>query len=1213
MSASGQRLGLRLFLEGIEVPVVAASIQIGINSPATASVQIVPGDKITEFKARTMLHLFFWDYTRDFEPILDPQSPESVAEYLQVDIEEARRIIAENPRQLTEEFDELRGYKLLYAGEIIGFTFVKTPAGRQCVLQCSDFSTYWDTTYQFMVSYGPNGNFMGTSASNWAGSDSIFDDISGGHVAAIEEALASKPQTPGLENVKGLMGSIIALLEKMGGIPKHTSGVNDFFTIAELKNHILQQICCEQNDDTAKRLFNDKAFAQWLNNGLSSLGTMCTFRDMLRLLFQFVYYEVVPNPAALYVPAVKPKTTTKKISVKASTEKIDIPEKVLQEIRAIFTQVDFWIHISQKDIDSQLKEVQTATDYRTRILNLLAVEGVSTRTLRALGNAGGVLNHIKASVRVVARGLRELTPTPRTPDINRDPAIQSTTVIRDVQTVSDTNIAAFDDNRRTWTQFRNLLAEAANQTVDKKASTRILTKTFGAELDRLHSQVFRPDCFFVAPPRCNVLFPDQYSQFQFSRNFLQEVTRLRLHIGWEFGLNEGLLETEYYYAPITKDIQEIAKKQGNSGYRALLPWEIYSGILPKFETMHEVNYKAGSAERKRKLVTKDTRGVSRNYGQRVANFNYMKYRFAARSAEVSAKFNPFMVCGFPCAIIDRPFVINPDSPSDQGRLAVALGKVNQDREQKISIDDMSDHIRDVAREFGAPSQYIGMVAGLSHNVDQSGGGTSFTMTHARTHRITEDDFLNIFSQELTRQVETEIVATTLDAEQLLNKRDFRGLKFLIDATDQKMGVRLEEVLKRQAEVQTSTDPEDINESDIELEDRPDGTPDIGEVEGISSFGSLLNMPRPEPDSAIATGADKAAASTTEGEVTLIGKIREVRLVNGSKIVFTPLFAGELQAGKKKGPKGGKVVQVQAHTDAAYLVTGINFGKTVTTKNPQLISQGPLELFTGTKTRTKPSKSEKRFFVWKRITIYEEKPSGKKLSKLIPVEEAMRPAWFSPLYSNWFIGDEIYQPFFGTGSVVDFALFQAVDSNQRVGASFGTGRMQQEAMLDKLRDAGGDFMAITKILEEAKAKNISDVPDVESALDALAYIYGEVRRLGLDVHKFVHDYTRRPIATMENIFGSYDLEYELQSNNTLKIKNGSPGFHSAAIDKLAGTHGQLVGLLDNPDQPLARIRKTGKKEPLSRKLDPRPGRRKKVEEYLIEIGAATGSLGVGVEG
>ena len=131
MEGAGQRLGLRLFLEGIEVPCVSAQVQIGINAPATAAIQVVPSDRIAELKARTMVHLFTWDYTKDHEPIPIPPDPERVAESHGVTVDEAKQIIADNPDLFATEIqNEMRGYQLLFSGEVIGvinMNFVHRP------------------------------------------------------------------------------------------------------------------------------------------------------------------------------------------------------------------------------------------------------------------------------------------------------------------------------------------------------------------------------------------------------------------------------------------------------------------------------------------------------------------------------------------------------------------------------------------------------------------------------------------------------------------------------------------------------------------------------------------------------------------------------------------------------------------------------------------------------------------------------------------------------------------------------------------------------------------------------------------------------------------------------------------------------------------------------------------------------------------------------
>jgi hypothetical protein len=1156
MSASGQRLGLRLFLEGIEVPVVSAQVQININSPATATIQVVPGDKLLEFKARTMVHLFFWDYTLDNQSAPQSPDPQRVADDNGISIEEAKQFIANNPETFAMDVDaELRGYKLLYSGEVIGVVMAKTPTGRQAVLQCSDFSTYWDTTYQFFISYSPNGNFLGTSAAIWAGSDSMFDDLTAGHVSVMNEYLRSRPQTEGLKNVKGLMGGIISLLEAMGGVPNHTHGINDFFTIAEVKNHILQQIVCEQDDDTAEQLFDDKAFMDWLTRGMSSLGQLVTFRDMMKLLFQYVYYEVVPNPAPMYLKAIPASARDKKTNF---TSKVELPAQLRGKLQETALVAEQWQATGWDDV-ANANEMVGAKSFKADFAKILNSPDMPKSYKTKLEQVNTFLDKIRSTV-----------------NDNRKAAPSKT----------------FDDNRKFWQRVTSTIFSVLNTDI-VFSGTKTQTIKKSAELDQLHTQIFRPDCFFAAAPRCNVIFPDQYTQFQYSRNFLQETTRLRLHEEWEFGINEGLLETNVHFAPSTTEIEKLAKQQQNSGVRALLPWEIYSGILPKFETIHEVNYVAGRAERKRGIKG-NIKGAAVDYAQRTANFNYMKYRFASRTCEVSLKFNPFLVCGFPAVIIERPFIMDPSDAWNIRQQAIAAGAGN----------DLKDFVRFAADKAKAPRQYIGMVAAVSHSIQQDGASTSIVLTHARTHRITDDDFLGVFSTQTNNQVQKEIVSTVLDAEELLRKGDWRLLKYLQDATPQN--------LDQQAQVQQDKQNNLLDDNNSPpIESRPTGAPSVASISSIGNFGSLLTPIPPIKTSRVTVPATENGT----GRYPITGNTTKARSIVDNKTILVADPGGKLAIGSK-GPQGGIIKQIQVLSNNAVAIVGQKTSKSLKSGQsviigPDMVNEFDKDPVTGKFTlRGNVIKSSNLTYYWKKIVIYEEKKTNKSVTTTLPIEESLRPPWFSPLYSNWFIGSEIYQNFFGCGSIVDQALFLSPEGT----ASFGTSSQKQQEMLDKLKAANNDTRQIAKIVSEAMADNITSVPDIESSVDVLAYIYGEIRRLGLDVHRFVNDYTHRPIATMEDMFGSSDLTYTINADKTASIEKGQAGFHSSAIASNLSEAGQLIGLLDNPDLKLPRLRVgSGKKVPVSRTLDPRPGRRAKVLEYLNEINAATGTLGVGVAG
>lgn len=1119
--AVGQMLHLRLFLEGIEIPVIGATIQVNLNAPATAAIQIVPLDALLNFKARTMVHLFFYDYTNDIPSAEPGQGPDN---------QDGAPI-------------PLSNYSLLFAGEIVGLVTQKTPTGRAASLQCADFSTYWDACYQMMVTYGPNGNFLTDESAVWAGGSSLFNDIIDGHSSVMNSYLRSTPQTPGLKNVKGLMGGIISLLEAMGGVPRHTHGVNDFFTIGELKNHLLQQITAEQNDNTAQRLFDEKEFMAWLERGITSLGELVTFRDMMKLLFNWIYYEQVPVTSPMYVPGVQQTSSTKKVTTSSA---YSYPKSVDDQITdwAVeagrqFASGNDRLH-SIDWISSTAAVAKNLTDDIDRILLMPDLSPNVSKNLKKASSFAD--NLIKANSQ----------PT----QIAKGPA-------------------HIGDN---WTSIKSALNDARSGGKDqKKTTTAQKTVTTPPELDRLQAQIFRPDCFFAAPPKCNVIFPEQYTQFNYSRNFLQEVTRLRLQTGMAFIPSSEKLLASYHYAPSMKEIRDLAKKQGSAGIRVLLPWEKFSGILPKFELVSEVNYIANKRE---KQIKKNVVGQAVNYAQRAANFNFLKYRFAARSMEVSGKFNPFLVAGFPGLLITQPFILDPT------QIDTALSAAGVQGAQPTDTQDIISNIGTLAPAFNAPTQYLGMIATLTHQVDQNGGLTSVTMTHARSHRISEDDFLSLYAAQYQTGTATSEVSTVLDSATLLSQGDYKNLKFLIDITTQSAPDEAKQIAQQNQAAPFLPFGSQQPLTPLEMSQRPGQN---FRPANLDSLAPILQAPSIDLSSTLVTSSTLVQPS---GDIPLRAKTVAAQKSGGTEIL-SPATPGKLRVGQK-GPKGGIITQIQVASDqiVAVDIKDLEFTEEGNTGRKQTV-----------KSSLKTAKTTKTVYVWQKAVIYEELKNNKVL-RPIPVEESLRPPWFSPLYSNLFIGDNIYQQFFGTGSLVDEAVFQTPFGTGATGAN----KEKQRQLVSQIQAADGDILKIQQIMSGATSDQLSDIPSIEQSADVLAYLYGEIRRLNLDVHRFIADYTHRPVATLEDIFGTADLNYE-QDGSALKKTAGIPGFHSTAV----GPFSNLVGLLDNPDQELPRLKIKGKKFPISKALDPRPERRAAVQAYADSLGGGTGTLGIGLIG
>jgi hypothetical protein len=156
------------------------------------------------------------------------------------------------------------------------------------------------------------------------------------------------------------------------------------------------------------------------------------------------------------------------------------------------------------------------------------------------------------------------------------------------------------------------------------------------------------------------------------------------------------------------------------------------------------------------------------------------------------------------------------------------------------------------------------------------------------------------------------------------------------------------------------------------------------------------------------------------------------------------------------------------------------------------------------------------------------------------------------------------------------------------------------VLDSLKSTD----SLQEDVEKIQQQNNTDIISMENAIDILAFQYGEALRLNLDVNRFVNDYTYRPIATLEDVLGSEDLEYE-KIGNDLKTKNGTSGFHSIAV---AG-YNDLTGLLSDPDLPLPN--RTNSKT-LPRAIDIRKDLKESAQKYKDSLNISVGEV-IGLQG
>jgi len=128
MGTIASRLNLRLFLDGVEVPVIGARCTFSDGAPATAEVQIVATNAVHDILPRTLVTLFYYE-TYDYE-----RTSGTVA---------LTKLGVEDPRR----------WKLLFLGEVTGLAIQQQNQQRACVLSCVDPSTYWDSIRQHYINF----------------------------------------------------------------------------------------------------------------------------------------------------------------------------------------------------------------------------------------------------------------------------------------------------------------------------------------------------------------------------------------------------------------------------------------------------------------------------------------------------------------------------------------------------------------------------------------------------------------------------------------------------------------------------------------------------------------------------------------------------------------------------------------------------------------------------------------------------------------------------------------------------------------------------------------------------------------------------------------------------------------------------------------------------------------------------------------------------
>lgn len=586
---------------------------------------------------------------------------------------------------------------------------------------------------------------------------------------------------------------------------------------------------------------------------------------------------------------------------------------------------------------------------------------------------------------------------------------------------------------------------------------------------RVFTQIFRPDVWFVSPPVCNLLFPEEYTSFQYGREMRMETTRLQLethsHLLEQSGQPYQQLIHDFYFAPGFTKASDAGRGGIHVGFASrtegtdviksdIYDHEKFTGIVPKMERISDTAFYASVHDLDAKLqqergatypVGAEEDGPIRRLARQTAEFNFLRYRYAPRQGNVQAKFLPRVVPGFPALVVSRP----------------------------------------VTAQDAEPTHFLGLIVGVTHTLSQEGGTTALNLAYMRPHL---PDRYDAFLKDLRvrRSPDMELRFAPGYGDEAALQDFYTGIRTWVQFGP--------DPLQRVKELEQGVIPAFLAREPAEnaavrritfLKDSLDAMLEIQKV--LADFKGRS----PTSDGLWTYENFRSFFSRYGGEIQ--------RLVEDEYDLFVPRNA-----------------PAPPSTDPAALSLSVE------QSFRSLLSALPLI---------------------DEIAIEAEKNS------LLPLEDAIRPPWFSESYTNRQIGAKIYRPFFDCASLID-AYPPTSYSDGVAGAA-------------------------TKVVAA----------------------YSEMSGGGEAAPRWIYETTKRPVATDNQILHAFH-------KNAFGPYNDLTGLLELETDA-----GDDRGALPAKELPNRLIKNTNATvTDLPTRLDPRADRRRVVQSYISELQRSFGVRG-----
>jgi hypothetical protein len=267
----GNSLQFALYLEGVRVPFIKATISATPNKPSVCKIDLPPFASAAAIRPRTLVHLFYYD-----EPFCN------------------NRIGVSTPDKPT--------WRLLFEGEMSHLDIVQSERAKYVSLTCQDFINYWYHVYQYFINNQKD--LFGSQVEIATFANASFEP----QIATIynNDFPGTLNEDIVLNTIFGKSGvtrenpiiGLLDLLVTIGGFAGSFTnpGINRFFGDAESRLKMAGRVFTLQ-DDTLTNYFNVKSNTAALNimrgmvQKLSGLGTVS---DVVDRFLAHTFYDYVP-------------------------------------------------------------------------------------------------------------------------------------------------------------------------------------------------------------------------------------------------------------------------------------------------------------------------------------------------------------------------------------------------------------------------------------------------------------------------------------------------------------------------------------------------------------------------------------------------------------------------------------------------------------------------------------------------------------------------------------------------------------------------------------------------------------------------------------------------------------------------------------------------------------------------------------------------------